>query len=105
MGEPLICAKTVATGLGISRRMVYELVYSGRLTVYRIGGALRFDPADVEVFKQSCRVQARPPTAVGPTYRPPSVRISLEDPGSILRRFFESRGVKPRLRSPGIGKG
>lgn len=104
VSESLICATAVAALLGISSRTVYDLVYSGRLTVYLVGGSLRFDPADVEAFKQSCRRQARPATALGPRRRPPSVRISREDSDSALRRYFESNGVKPRLRPPGIGK-
>lgn len=54
----MLNASTVAQQLGISRRAVYDLADRGILPCYRLGvgrGALRFDPADVEAYRASCR--------------------------------------------------
>lgn len=43
-------AAQVAATLGISARAVYELAASGRLTFYKFGRAVRFDPADIDAY-------------------------------------------------------
>lgn len=90
----LLTAAQVATQLAVSRRMVYDLVGSGTLPVVRIGGALRFDPNDIEAFVAACRVPARtkPATRIGvmvPTTR-------LEDGHAGLVAMFRRAGVTPR---------
>lgn len=99
MSEGLITAQDVAARLGISRRMVYDLAATGALPSYRFGGALRFDPADVEAYKQACRVE-RDPVRV----RPPTVTLKVSDPDNDLLRYFERAGVRPRLRPPSVKK-
>ena len=54
----MLNAATVAQQLGISARAVYELHAAGRLPGYRFGRAVRFDPADVETYRTSCRSTA-----------------------------------------------
>jgi excisionase family DNA binding protein len=96
---PLINAAKVAALLGISPRAVYDLTYSGRLACYRIGGAVRFDPADVEAFKQSCRCEVRP----AKVSKAVPVRLSLCSPDDDLARYFERHGVKRREKPQGNG--
>jgi excisionase family DNA binding protein len=43
-------ADDIATAFGIDRKSVYRLAADGRLPAIRLGGALRFDPADVRAF-------------------------------------------------------
>lgn len=99
MSEGLITAQDVAARLGISRRMVYDLAATGALPSYRFGDAVRFDPADVEAYKQACRVQRDPVRG-----RAPAVTLKLSDPDDDLRRYFERAGVRPRLTRPGPRK-
>jgi excisionase family DNA binding protein len=48
--------KDAASKLGVSPSKVYELVSQRRLAHYRIGGKILFEDADVEAYRQSCRV-------------------------------------------------
>ncbi len=105
MGAALITAAEVARLLGIKARTVYDIAYSGRLTCYRIGGAVRFDPVDVEAFKQSCRVDARHPTPQRPSRAGVNLTGLLADPHTDLLRFFESRGVRVRAAPVTAAKG
>ncbi|MDR3004839.1 MAG: helix-turn-helix domain-containing protein, partial [Acidovorax sp.] len=56
----MIDAKQVALLLGLSERTVYELAKSGRLNCYRFGSAVRFEQADIEEYKKSCRSVSTP---------------------------------------------
>lgn len=97
--EPgLIDAAEVARLLGVSRRMVYDLVSSGRLRCYRFSSrAVRFDVADVEALRRASLVEA--PRV--PACRPPTVRLEVNEPRSPLLEYFAAHGVKPRTRPPG----
>ena len=56
--EPLLNVADVAELLRVSASLVYQLVESGKLVVYRIGngrGAIRFRPQDIETYLSSCR--------------------------------------------------
>lgn len=88
--------------LGISTGLVYSLASSRRLTSYRIGGAVRFAPADVNAFLESCRVDAQSKDARA-VASPATTRLKLSptDPDTELQRFFKSHGVKPRVKRPG----
>lgn len=63
----MLRAKEVAEKLGISLSLVYQLVEEHKLGCYRVGprrGAIRFKDEDIEVYLDSCRVDAievRPP--------------------------------------------
>lgn len=46
----------VAALLGVKPNLVYRRYRTWGLRAYKIGGATRFDRADVEAFKASCRV-------------------------------------------------
>ena len=88
----LLTAREVATLMKISARKVYELAASGELASLRIGSAVRFDPADIEAYKQSCRLPATT-RAAGST----SLTASLKDSGSALTSYFQKarRGKTP----------
>lgn len=51
-------AKEAASLLGLSARKLYELAQTGQIACYRFGGAVRFDRADLEAYKTSCRSPA-----------------------------------------------
>lgn len=84
----LLTAAQVATRLAVSRRMVYDLAAGGGLPVIRIGGALRFDPNDIEAFVAQCRVPARARADLNDRRRAPTVRVEATDldPLAMFRR-------------------
>lgn len=53
-----LTAKQAAQELGLSARKLYELAATGKLACYRFDGAIRFDGADIQAYKQSCRLPA-----------------------------------------------
>ncbi|MBO9685672.1 MAG: helix-turn-helix domain-containing protein [Mitsuaria chitosanitabida] len=98
MEPSLVDAAEVASLLGVSRRMVYDLASTGRLRCYRYSArAIRFDLADVEAFRQASRVEV----PIAPQCRPPTKRFRAADPGAELQALFAAHGVKPRERPPG----
>ena len=86
-----ITAKEAAAVLGLSARKLYELAASGQMACYRFGGAVRFDRADLETYKASCRSPATTP-ANGSI----SLTASLPGSGSALTAYFRKAGVKSR---------
>lgn len=62
----LLTVADVADWLRVSTSLVYQIVESGKLPVYRIGngrGAIRFRPEDIEVYLDRCRTEkVAPPT-------------------------------------------
>ena len=44
----LISPQYLANHLGISIKTIYDWVYKGKITYFRIGRLLRFKPADIE---------------------------------------------------------
>lgn len=53
--RPLMEPWDVADVLNVSRKTVYKLANSGGLPSVKFGGALRFDPADVDAFIEANR--------------------------------------------------
>ena len=47
---PLIDLRAVAARLGVNDRFVRRLVAEDRITFYKVGRLLRFDPAEVEAW-------------------------------------------------------
>ena len=89
----MLTATVVASMLGLSPRAVYELHAAGRLPGYRFGRAVRFDPADVETFRLSCRSAGTPATNAGAT----NSTVSLKVAGTGLADYFQKAGLKPKL--------
>lgn len=57
-GETLLTKTQVAKKLSISERTVDNLMRAKSLAFVRIGRAIRFEPSDVDAFKNSYRVNA-----------------------------------------------
>ena len=92
----LLTASDVGRQLGISRRAVYDLAYSGRLICYRVGandGAMRFAPADVETYLASCRSTGQRVTSAGALSSTAMLRAADTD----LHDCFRKAGVKLKL--------
>lgn len=47
---PLIDLQAVAARLGVNDRFVRRLVAEDRITFYKVGRLLRFDPAEIEAW-------------------------------------------------------
>src|SRR5574343_2101752 len=89
----MLTAAAVARQLGISARTVYALAESGTLACYRFGSAVRFDPADVEAYRASCRSAGTPATSAGASSWTAAFKAAATD----LAACFRAAGVRPRL--------
>lgn len=85
-------ASQASAVLGISTRKVYALAKSGSLPCHRYDTAVRFDPADVEAYKASCRFATTPAINVGVLSSTASLKIG----GSGLADYFQKAGRKPK---------
>lgn len=56
---PLIDLPAVAARLGVTDRFVRRLVAEDRITFYKVGRLLRFDPAEVEAWLDRSRRDQR----------------------------------------------
>ena len=61
--ERLFNVSEAARYLAVSRRTVYDLVASGELPAYRVGGAIRLSPAAVNEWLASRRTGPQTPAA------------------------------------------
>lgn len=86
--------KDAASFLGLSTGKVYTLARTGKLTCYRFDGAVRFDRADLEAYKTSCRSPATTP-ANGSS----SLIASSPERGHALTVFFQKAGRKSKPKS------
>jgi excisionase family DNA binding protein len=59
----------VTTYLGTGRRFVYRITQERRIRYLKIGGALRFDPADVAAFVEREKSRNDPAPAGPPAAR------------------------------------
>ncbi len=90
----MLTAKQVASMLGLSQTKIYDLARCGKLRSYRFDGAVRFEPADVEAFKEACRVP--PPPEVRLKAKVGTVWLRAASPESELDAYFRRAGLKPR---------
>jgi excisionase family DNA binding protein len=92
MSERMLTAQEAGERLGISARKVYALASAGELACHRFGAAVRFDPADLDEYKKTCRSPATT-RAAGST----NLTASLKDSASALTSYFQKarRGKKP----------
>jgi putative molybdopterin biosynthesis protein len=88
----LMTAAEAAQRLRLSARKVYELAASGEIACHRFGGAVRFDPTDLDAYKTKCRSPAIT-RAAGST----SLTRSLRESESDLTSYFQKArpGKKP----------
>lgn len=89
----MLTAKQVALMLGLSSRKVYELARSKAIPSFRFGDAVRFDPADVETYRTSCRSTGTNQTNAGVS----SLTESFKVAGTDFRDFCRKAGLKPKL--------
>jgi excisionase family DNA binding protein len=94
MTGPLITAKEAAAIMGISAGAVYDLAAPrGPLPCYRFGGALRFDPADVDTYMQSCRCEPVTPVKVSWPLPTKNLKALLPGEESDLLKSFRRDGI------------
>ena len=90
---PMLKAAQAGVLLGLSARKVYALAESGALACHRFGSAVRFDPADIEAYKHSCRLPATT-RAAGST----NLIASSPERGSGLTAYFQKAGRAPKRK-------
>ena len=87
---PMLTAGEAGRVLGLSARTMYALAAAGKIASHRMGlgdGAVRFDPADIEAYKHSCRSPATT-RAAGST----SLIASSPDGEHALTDYFRKAG-------------
>ena len=91
----LLTARQVAEQLAVSQRFVYDLAARGELPVVRLGGAVRFEPQDVEAYRTSCRSTGTRQSAAGVSI----IKVRSPDGESELASYFRKAGIarQPRL--------
>ena len=89
----MLTATEAAKQLGLSARKVYDLHASGELAGFRFGRAVRFDPADLEAYRTSCRSVGTPGTSNGASLSSERFKVVATD----LAACFRKAGVKPKL--------
>ena len=57
--EKLLTYEQVAELLGVTPRTVFKLVAEGELRAARLGGSVRFDPADLRAYIDRCKTGAK----------------------------------------------
>ena len=97
----MLTAAQTAAQLGLSARKVYDLAASGSLASYRFDGSIRFDPADVELYKTSCRSRSTRATVAGTS----NLTASLRAPGNALTAYFQKAGLgNKRTNTTGLNQ-
>ena len=91
----MLTAAEVAQKMAISQRMVYELAARGDLPAYRIGSAVRFESADVEAFRASCRSTGKNPSNAGVS----TIKARSPDGESALESYFRKAGRRRKPKS------
>ena len=98
----MLTATQAAQALGVSKRHLYQLSSAKKIACYRFGSAVRFDPQDIEAYKQSCRSPATTPDAG-------SINLIVSSPGteSALIDYFHraGRAIKPSRSTSGKRRG
>lgn len=91
----MLTAAEAGARLGISARTMYAIAKAGKIACHRLGvgnGAIRFDPSDIEAYKQSCRSPATTPGAGSSSL----TASSPERDASALTAYFRRAGRKPK---------
>lgn len=86
----VLTAKEAQAILGISLRHLYNLASSGVISHYRIGSSIRFEEAQIQAYKESCKVAIRVPKVMNVT----RVILSLTGGKSELEEFFEKHRLE-----------
>ena len=96
----MLTAPQAAQALGVSSRHVYDLAAKGLLPCYRFGSAVRFDTADLDAFKESCRSASTRETSAGATF----LTAKSAPSESALAAYFREAGIAPRRKSSTASK-
>lgn len=106
MGEPaaqLLTVAEVAGHLAVSRDTVERLCRQGALVVYRVGRAVRVDPASVETYLARCRQHVPQPVPTSAVPISSAVVVSgtrtAVPSGEGANRFTRKTTRKPRAGS------
>jgi excisionase family DNA binding protein len=91
----LLTAEEVASRLRLALSTIYGLARSGELPSVRIGGAVRFDPADLNEYLSRCRSITTKPASAGAT----SLTALLTDADSALESYFHAAGRQPKPKA------
>lgn len=91
----MLTATQAAQVLGVSKRTIYTLAAKGLLPCYRIGSVIRFEQADLDAYKASCRSASTPAINAGDFSS-----IARQAAGeSALLNYFREAGIAPRPRN------
>ena len=61
----LIDVATLAEHLGLTERTIRRKVAQGEIPHYKIGNAIRFDPAEIQAWLETTRVAVQVPVVAG----------------------------------------
>ncbi len=87
----MLNTKEAQAMLGVSRSHIYYLVKSRTITHYRFGKhAIRFEEAEIQAYKESCKVVTRVPKVMAA----PHVNVSSKDSSTALREYFEKHRLE-----------
>ena len=92
----MLTVQQVAELLKVSPSLVYQLVNSGRLPCYRIGGgrgAIRIRTNDMHDFLSQCRVDSHDVLSPIPAPRKPENRLFKNLDANRLRAAWHQKGV------------
>lgn len=89
----MLTASEAAAYLRISTRKMYAMAASGEVACHRFGAAVRFEQADLDAYKQSCRLPATT-RAAGST----NLTASLPERDSGLTAYFRKAGREPKRK-------
>lgn len=93
----MLTASEVARLLGLKPRTVYAL----GLPCYRFGRAVRFDPADVEAYRASCRSAGTPATSAGATNSTATFKAAATDLAACFPRGWSQAQADAYDRTEG----
>jgi len=80
----MLTATQAAALLSISKRTIYTLAAEKKIACYRFGGAVRFDPQDLDAYKAQCRSPAT-------TQDAGSISLTVSSTGSEARHAHQAR--------------
>lgn len=91
--QDMLLVKQVAAMLRLALSTVYQLIDSGKLSAYKLGGSYRIRKSDVEEFLANNRVgTSSPRQPLGPRNR--AVSKTLQELNATkLRQAWQERGI------------
>jgi len=93
LAHDMLLVKEVAGMLRLALSTVYQLIESGKLPAYKLGGTYRVRKSDVESFLDSSRVEKQPKRTARARRGTTNRRTLQELDTSRLRRAWSARGA------------